>query len=234
MASTTPPPAIVALTNGAFTGLSKDESLEWIVARADGVQLVAYTAEELDDDVDGWVRRCREADLSIVAVHAPPHDIGRPSAAVVDRLVRVADGHRVVAHPDAMGDLAPWTRLGGQLLVETLDPGKSTGRTVPEVEAILGHLPDAGVCLDVSHSLTAGGPDLPVEMARRWGDRIGLLHVGCQRGRGAGRGDEVPAVDLDVLAAVRGLLPDTPVAVEGHWSVAAHMRVLEHLTGRGR
>ncbi len=219
----------IAFTNGAFTDIDKDTSVEWIAGHADGVQLVAFTADELDHAIEGWAARCNDQQLPIVALHAPGVDIGRPTSQLVARLADAIPDVPIVAHPDVMGDLPAWRHLGSRLLVETMDPGKATGSTIAQIDAILHQLPAAGVCVDVSHSLSAGGPALPVAMARRWGSRIGLLHVGCQRGRDRTI-QRLPDIDITVHVAVAGILPGVPTAVEGHWDRAEHLRIRDALT----
>lgn len=154
----------IAFTNGAFTDIDKDTSVEWIAGHADGVQLVAFTADELDHAIEGWAARCNDQQLPVVALHAPGVDIGRPTSQLVARLADAIPDVPIVAHPDVMGDLLAWRHLGSRLLVETMDPGKATGSTIAQIDAILEQLPAAGVCVDVSHSLSAGGPALPVAM----------------------------------------------------------------------
>lgn len=146
-----------------------------------------------------------------VSVHAPIKGRALPESELVARLV--ATGGDVVMHPDVIESLAAWRPLGASLLVENNDGRKSMGATVSDLEAVFAELPDARMCLDVSHALHAGGLDRAVELATLFATRIAELHVGCACGEPLG--SEFSADLVAATAAVCEILArPVPVVLE--------------------
>jgi hypothetical protein len=94
--------------------------------------------------------------------------------------------YRVVIHPDTMGDRWAYAEMGGQLVIENMDSRKEFGRWPGELDEVFAELPEAGFCLDVSHACNVGGAELAVDLARRYGRRLGWVHVGCGCGEVCG------------------------------------------------
>jgi sugar phosphate isomerase/epimerase len=88
----------------------------------------------------------------------------------------------IVAHPDALAQLAPYRALGTRLVVENMDDRKSTGRTADELETVFDELPDAGFCLDVAHAHSID-PTMQIanELLDRFRARLRQVHLSSLR-----------------------------------------------------
>jgi hypothetical protein len=112
-----------------------------------------------------------------VSVHAPMRSGSWPDVvAQLDGLP--ARVQTIVFHPHPEIDRALLRGLGARVAIENMDVTKPTGRTVGELEPLVGALPDAGFCLDVAHVWT-NDPSLAVghDLLDAFGDRLRELHV---------------------------------------------------------
>jgi hypothetical protein len=160
------------------------------------VELSALAEPELDSVV-AVLGTPAVAPFSRVSVHGPVKQREMAEADLVRRLAALDVD--VVMHPDVFDDIDAWAALGARLLVENNDSRKRVGSGAADLERFFERLPDARFCLDVSHALDAGGRDLVVDLARRFGDRTVQLHVGCGCGHDVGVGfdGELCAAMLD-------------------------------------
>lgn len=147
------------------------------------VELSSLSELELPQ-LERVVGQGRASRFERVSMHGPAKHRQIPELELVARLDAL--GGDVVMHPDVFEVPARWARLGARLLVENNDSRKGTGRTVAELEGFFEELPEASFCLDVSHALDVGGPDLARDLARRFGDRLVQLHAGCACGKPEG------------------------------------------------
>lgn len=106
-----------------------------------------------------------------VSVHAPC-GVG----AMIGLLPETVE--QVVFHPNTLEDLRPVRALGARAAIENMDARKPTGRTVDELELFFAELPQARFCFDVAHALHHDATlELGLELADRFADRLGQLHV---------------------------------------------------------
>ncbi|MGH9035946.1 MAG: hypothetical protein ACRD0O_09285 [Acidimicrobiia bacterium] len=173
------------------------------------VELSAFDEAGLDaaTDVLGRARR----DFRRVSVHAPVANVRGSEAELVARLGSL--GLPVVVHPEKIATPECWRPLGDRLLVENNDGRKASGSTAAELALLFAALPEARLCLDVSHALDVGGPALVEAFATTFRGRLAQLHAGC--GCGARPGEHLEpevlrAVSVAVAAAGRPL----PVIIE--------------------
>jgi hypothetical protein len=114
-----------------------------------------------------------------VSVHAPVKHRDLDDAQLVARLAELpAWVDAIVMHPDVIDDPAAYARLGAQLVIENMDPRKSTGRTADELAPLFAALPEAGFCFDVAHA-AAVDPTLGEahRLLDRFCGRLRHLHV---------------------------------------------------------
>lgn len=173
-------------------------------AGADGIEISALHERELEAALD-------------LATQLPGHLHGPTKGRALDErdlVARLAASRRdVVMHPDVFDQARHWQRLDRRLLVENTDQRKTTGQDPATLDVTFTALPDARMCLDLSHALACGGPRLVTTLARRYTARIALLHVGCPAGH-----HDPPATlrtdELSALHAVLAILGPTPVVLE--------------------
>lgn len=203
---------IIGISTGALSGSSPDVG----VAAAVGLGLPVVEVSALSEPelpavlelVDGLAGT---AGLEHVVVHAPAKRLSGDEAARV-QLLHAAD-LPVVLHPDVVGDFALWAPLGSRLLVENMDFRKGSARTVSELSEVFSALPEAGLCLDVSHALSVGGPDLVFDLHSAFSDRLAQVHVGCASGTAVG--ELLEGEVLEVLGVLDALLErPTPLVLE--------------------
>lgn len=115
---------------------------------------------------------------------------------LVDRLFELS--LPVVVHPNIIQNFDLWAKLGSQLLIENLDYRKDQFWTVNALTTVFEKLPEAKMCLDVSHAMSSGGDALIEEMLLMFADRVGQIHVGCTGGPRA-----TPALDLADRSGIR-------------------------------
>ena len=145
---------------GASTGvLGRGSDWERHVERAcavsgHAVELAAHDVGELAGLVAFLAARPR-LPFRCVSVHAPVKgELGSDARRVEDLLELPATIRTIIAHPDLIGDPAPWRALGRRLVLENMDARKASGRTVAELAPVFARLPEAGFCLDVAHAHT--------------------------------------------------------------------------------
>jgi hypothetical protein len=129
-------------------------------------------------------------------------------------------GVPVVVHPEMIVTPATWLPLGKLLLIENNDGRKANGSSLAELAALLAALPEARLCLDVSHAIHVGGPALASRFAAAFPDRLAEVHVGC--GCGAGLGESLGVEALRALTGVVAIAGrPLPVIIERRATGAA-------------
>jgi hypothetical protein len=161
------------------------------------IELSALDEDDLDAALSG-ARGFACRNFRRVSVHAPIRHRRLPEPELVARLA--AAGVPVVVPPGVISDPEPWQALGRHLLIENTADFGAGDRTAARLAAVFDILPDAGLCLDISHALESGGPDLVAELASTFANRLEEIHVGCECGDGPG--DHLDATVLDMLYRV--------------------------------
>lgn len=220
-----------------------------------GVNFYAATSggnpSPIPDDLVSWLEKwCDVAELSAVAeAHRGPDGVFAAQARQLDgRLPLTAHGPLdpnrishvdeldlsvpVVVHADVIAAWPDWdwARLGSRLLVENLDaPRDPDDRVFCEV---MGSLPEARVCLDVSHIANWSSDDearshIAVMMSRF---DVAEVHVGCTRGMEDSYGPVAapPRFQLKTAAQVGAAL-GVPVIYEGNFTIDTAEEVLSQL-----
>lgn len=205
-------PAELTVAGLSTGGLMPGRPLQAAAAAArygtDLIELSALAGDELDA-VLAALPTVRQR-FARVHVHAPAKRRISPDHEVVAQLA--AADVDVVVHPDVIDDVTVWRRLGRRLLVENNDSRKRTGQDSATLAALLSQLPDARVCLDISHALDAGGPDLVVELASSFRRHVALFHIGCSCGHATS--GPLGEVVVASFQAARAIVGDVPVVVE--------------------
>lgn len=177
------------------------------------VELAAHDAAELPGLIAYLSGRPRMP-FRRVSVHTPVKGVaGLADAERVAELRRLPVGVRtLVAHPDLVGDPAPWRALGRRLVFENMDDRKPTGRTVAELEPLLAALPEAGFCLDIAHAHTVDpSMRLAAELLDRFRCRLREVHLSSIR---AGTHTELTADDESLFAPLLSRCRDVPWILE--------------------
>ena len=169
-------------TYGIATGAYVDERDDWAAAieraRAEGWRWLELTAlrgrlDSLLPFLDGAPQVLDAFDR--VSVHAPAL-VGNAPGEIVKALEPLP--FDVVLHPDVYGEEPACEELGLRALFENMDITKRFGRSVADLDAVLGRFPDAGLCLDVAHVWTNDASlRLGHELVDAFGDRVRQLHV---------------------------------------------------------
>lgn len=170
---------------------------------ADVLEISALGAGELEAALVAADQACQHWPAGVV-LHAPakgPVDLVGAAARLAASDPRVVLG--VVVHADVVAasprGWAPWRALGTRLWVENGDGRKAWGSRTDELVAVLeDEVPQAQLCLDVSHALDAGGRGLLEQLVGRLGGRVAHLHVGCGCGR-----PTTAALEDELIDAVR-------------------------------
>jgi hypothetical protein len=145
---------------------------------AEAVELSALREQELPI----LMRELDSLELSqfrYVAVHAPSRLVSLAEREVAEMLRPCLDrGWRIVMHPDAIQDAAPWRAFGPSLCIENMDKRKPTGKTAEELRRFFTELPEASLCLDLAHARQV---DTTMSVARlilaEFGHRIAQVHL---------------------------------------------------------
>lgn len=194
---------LLGIGTGAGVAVRDDwaTALAWVRAdRWRAVELTAITGQLFDSLLPYLEHEDAVADFERVSVHAP--------------VVFSTDGEVVVAQlatlPDVVDAIVvhPWTlphaalvALGGSVVVENMDVGKSDGKTPEQLERVFEELPDAGFCLDVAHVWTV---DRTMALGHRlldaFGSRLRQLHVSGIEPDGRHR--TTTRADMDAYAPV--------------------------------
>lgn len=172
----------------------------------DGFELSALGG----DEVDGALERLPDIG-QVHHLHAPAHRLRHTDEEVVARLD--GTGLPVVVHPDTIVDIGPWRRMGRRTVVENLDGRATTSYVLTaQLGRLFDVLPDARLCLDVSHAVRAGSLRLVRNLARTFSDRVAVLHVGCRSGRSYR--DRLDPVDLHAVGCALDFAGPVPVVLE--------------------
>lgn len=144
---------------GASTGYMAESRGDW-PAQVEAAWEVSRFAVELsalaEDEVDGLVRYLRgkpRLPFGYVSVHGPSKNRAMPEPDLVALLSGLAPlVNAIVMHPDTVADPESYRALGRKLVLENMDARKPDGRTVEELTAWFGELPEAGFCFDIAHA----------------------------------------------------------------------------------
>ncbi len=192
------------------------------------IELSALSGAELPSLIN-YLRSGPRLPFRHVSVHAPAKDFDDADAW---QLLEVPMWIRsIVAHPDALGDLAPYRQLGTRVVLENMDDRKRTGRTADELAECFAELPEAGFCLDVAH---AHSIDPTMELAHELLDRFRgrLRHVHLSSLDETGRHLPLSVSDEERFADVLDRCRDVPWILEAappqRWSAelsGTHLRL---------
>src|SRR3954467_13328022 len=113
-----------------------------------------------------------------VSLHAPSALKQMREQDLVSALVDVPAEWPIIVHPDVITTPERWRFLGARLCLENMDQRKTTGRTLPEMEAIFRELPDASFCFDIGHARQVD-PTMAVAISllQRFGHRMRQVHL---------------------------------------------------------
>lgn len=189
-------------TTGAFSFLGPDEGLA--ISHKWGLPIVEVSSlseGELPLVIES-VRKKAHSPMK-VSVHGPALKRQMPEEDLVQQLAGL--DVPVVMHPYIFEDVSRWRALGFNLLVENSDGRKPLGQTSQDLDALFQELPQASMCLDISHALHAGGLPLALDLAARYRQRITQVHIGCASGQDVGTVFE-PAL-LEACTKVLRVLP---------------------------
>lgn len=205
----------VGFSTGALA--RSDFAQGFSLAKAHGVPVVELSSLRLAElePLVNWARSLEVEQFAYVSVHAPGSTRGADEKAVVQLLRGLADrGWPVVAHPDALREVALWRALGPMLCLENMDARKRTGRTAGELFQFFEQLPQARLCLDIGHARQV---DRAMAEGRaileRFGDRLAQVHVSEVEpsGKHASISPEA-AADFRQLAGC--IAPSVPIVIE--------------------
>ena len=174
---------------GMSTGVFADLRGAWqeLVAEACRVSTYAVELSALSEGefagLTGYLAAKPRLPFRYVSVHAPVKNRkldDAESALVLGQLPLWV--RSIVAHPDALHELAPYRELGTRLVLENMDDRKTTGRTADELDVVFDELPDAGFCLDVAHAHSID-PTMEAahELLDRFRARLRQVHVSSLR-----------------------------------------------------
>ena len=189
--------AVVGLSTGAL----HDNRGDWrrLVAKAqaasdDAIELAAISEPELHALIDVFSDDGLP-DVGAISVHAPIKHRTSSEVDLVDLLRGIPPRvDRLVVHPDQIEDPLSYQSLGPRLVIENMDPRKSTGRTFAELAPIFAELPDAGFCLDLAHARAVDPTmDEAWRMFEGFRERLRQLHVSSL----SADGRHVPLSDSD-------------------------------------
>lgn len=112
-----------------------------------------------------------------ISFHAPTNFDDEQS--LVRELMIIADlGLNIIVHPDTIGDMKLWRRLGSRLCLENMDSRKPIGRTAEELEPFFEQLPEAMLCLDLAHARQIDSSmNQAVRILRRFSRRLAQFHI---------------------------------------------------------
>lgn len=198
------------------------------------IELSALGGNELDSALQALPAVRRQ--FTHVTLHAPVKRRTQADSQLVTQLVAAADVD-VVAHPDTFDNVGVWQQLGSRLLLENTDGRKTTGQTPADLLRLLEQLPQAGICLDISHALHAGGPELVRQLTRTLAAHIRLVHVGCTSGTTPADRQQLTDDEAALCRWVHQQLPrQVPTIVERNLTstsdpAAAATALLQQLTG---
>lgn len=119
-----------------------------------------------------------------LSVHAPVKQRAATDETLVDWLGALSPRvESIVVHPDVLGSLGVYRRLGRRLVVENMDRRKTSGRTADELAAVFSALPEAGFCFDIAHAWSID-PTMRVanELLDRFADRLRQVHLSSLEG----------------------------------------------------
>jgi hypothetical protein len=172
-------------TVGCSTGYMEDLRGDWealvevaALTSAFAVELSALSEDELPGLLE-FLESAPPLPFRFVSVHAPSKGRGLSDDALVALLERLPRWvSAIVMHPDAIGEVAPYRRLGRRLCLENMDPRKVQGQTADDLQAYFDVLPAARLCFDVAHA-KAVDPTLRAgeELLARFSSRLSHVHL---------------------------------------------------------
>jgi hypothetical protein len=143
------------------------------------------TAVELsalrDSELPPLLASLQDLDLeafAYVSLHAPSALKQMREQDLVAALVDVPAAWPIIVHPDVIATPECWRFLGARLCLENMDQRKTTGRTLPEMEAVFQELPGASFCFDIGHARQVD-PTMAVAISllQRFGNRLRQVHL---------------------------------------------------------
>lgn len=172
-------------TVGCSTGFMAALRNDWPALVDEAAQLSSFAIELSalsEDELPGlaeYLRGAPQLPFRFVSVHGPTKARRLSDAELVEVFATLPRWiSAIVMHPDAMGDLEPYRRLGRRLCIENMDARKAIGQTVDDLAGYFNALPDARLCFDVAHakavdpSMTAGKAILD-----RYSSRLSHVHL---------------------------------------------------------
>ena len=186
----------IGWSTGAFPGEPLHEILDVLASiGCDTIELSALRQGELAEIARTYIM-LRDAPASRfphITLHGPAKDQTWGTQELVSALGTL--DAPVVMHPDSLTsgrhgaieqlefrEISLWSQLGSNLRIENNDSRKTFGQTPEDLRLFFALLPEARMCLDISHAWNAGGPNLVDAFAREFSDRIAQIHVGCASG----------------------------------------------------
>ena len=199
-----------ALAKGDFQRGISLQQIEGVRA----VELSALRESELELLLSGFCT----LDLThfdYVSFHAPSYlNVLSDEQVVSLILTHLPPDIPVVAHPDMLGDLEQWARLGERLCLENMDRRKRVGRTAQELVKYFDLLPEARLCFDIAHAHHVD-PTMSIAAGMLWEfkDRIAQLHVSevTEDGGHIRLGANVAEAYAGILSLIPG---NAPVIIE--------------------
>lgn len=175
------PRATIGLSTGALKTLRGDWPRLVEAARGSGdaaVELAALSEPEFQDLLS-YLSSRGVPDFGTVSVHAPTKHRRLTEEGLTERLRQAPSKiDWFVVHPDLIDDPAHYRRLGSRLVIENMDPRKSTGRTAAELEDVFSQLPEAGFCLDLAHARAVDpSMDEAERLLRCFAGRLRQVHL---------------------------------------------------------
>jgi hypothetical protein len=170
---------------GVSTGCLEDQRGDWpaLIETARKlssavVELSALSARELPGLI-AHLAGATDLGIARVVVHAPTKHWTRSPpelAAVLAGLPGVVDA--IVVHPEKLGQPEAFGDVGSRLLLENMDPRKTDGRRVDELDRYFRALPTAGFCFDIAHAQLCD-PSLKLAHALldAFGHRLAEVHL---------------------------------------------------------
>ena len=186
------------------------------------IELSAVMLERLPDLARIEPRQL--AGFEYVGLHAPANLRYRNDAAAHEALRVLSEAcerlpvRHVVFHPDTIEAWEVVEAAGLPAAFENMDRFKSFGRTMEDMEKILGAGKNRKMILDVAHAHT-NDPSMRLarELLERFRDRIAAIHLSGCRSQKGGREHHVP-LSLTLQEELFLPLPaGVPVVIESVW-----------------
>ncbi|KXK27625.1 MAG: hypothetical protein TR69_WS6001000069 [candidate division WS6 bacterium OLB20] len=126
-------------------------------------------------------------DIPYRSLHAPNlkgiHYSDNPEAhrvlALIEQMTEVFDLHTVNFHPDVIDDFSVFSAYPGiPYAFENMDPDKSFGQSVEDMETVFEQMPEAGIVIDLQHCFVNDrSMQLATDLHKHFADRLRHYHV---------------------------------------------------------